>query len=133
VLPAGVNGGLSWVGAVGAERSRLKATIINQFNALRGAWRSTSMRGTARVDPAAWQISDIAFICKPKSLVSALAIMDTDYVPLAQRSADQLQTNADELRRMATTARTADVAKALLTLADRYAALAEQRRTEANR
>lgn len=91
------------------------------------------MRSTARADPAAWQISDIPFICIPKNLVSALAVMDTDYIPLAQRTADQLQTNADELRRMATTARTADVAKALLTLADRYAALADQRRTEANR
>ncbi|HME20558.1 MAG TPA: hypothetical protein VKI44_04220 [Acetobacteraceae bacterium] len=56
--------------------------------------------------------------------------MDSVYVPLAQRTADQLQANADELRRMAATASTTDVAKALLTLADRYAALAEKRRIE---
>ena len=55
--------------------------------------------------------------------------MDSTYVPLAQRTADQLEANAEELRRMAATATTAAVAKALLTLADRYAALAEKRRS----
>jgi hypothetical protein len=58
-------------------------------------------------------------------------LMDTVYVPLAQRTADQLQTKAHELRQMAATASTAEVANALLTLADRYALLAEKRRTEA--
>jgi hypothetical protein len=58
--------------------------------------------------------------------------MDSVYVPLSQRTADQLQAKADELRQMAATARTFDVTKALLTLADRYAALAQQRRTEAD-
>ncbi|HEY2616339.1 MAG TPA: hypothetical protein VGI78_03275 [Acetobacteraceae bacterium] len=56
--------------------------------------------------------------------------MDSVYVPLSQRTADQLQAKADELRRMAATASTTDVAKALLTLADRFAVLAERRRTE---
>ena len=46
--------------------------------------------------------------------------------------ADQLQTKADELRRMAATASTADVVNALLTLADRYASLAEKRRIDSN-
>jgi hypothetical protein len=54
--------------------------------------------------------------------------MDSVYVPLAQRTADQLQANAEELRHMAATATTAAVAMALLKLADRYAALAEKRR-----
>jgi hypothetical protein len=58
--------------------------------------------------------------------------MDAIYVPLAQRTADQLQTKADELRRMAATASTADVVNALLTLADRYASLAEKRRMDSN-
>ena len=58
--------------------------------------------------------------------------MDSVFVPPSQRTADQLQAKADELRGMAATASTADVAKALLTLADRYAALAKKRRTEAN-
>jgi hypothetical protein len=47
-------------------------------------------------------------------------------------TADQLQVNADESRRMAATASTADVVTALLTLADRYAALAKKRRIEAD-
>ena len=64
--------------------------------------------------------------------MSALVIMDAVYVPLAQRTADQLQAKADEFCRMAATASTADVAKALLTLAGRYRSLAEQRRTEMN-
>jgi hypothetical protein len=55
--------------------------------------------------------------------------MDSVYVPLAHRTADQLQANAEELRRMAATATTAAVAKALLTLADRYAELAAKRRS----
>ena len=50
------------------------------------------------------------------------------YVPLSQRTANELQANANELCRMAATATTADVAKALLTLADRYATLAAKRR-----
>src|SRR5690242_6577488 len=52
------------------------------------------------------------------------------YIPLAQRTSDQLQASADELRRMAATAATADVARSLLTLANRYAALADKRRSQ---
>jgi hypothetical protein len=83
-------------------------------------------------DASTCQSSDIPFICLPKPPVSASAVMDNVYVPLARRTADQLQAKADELRRMAATASTADVVNALLTLADRYAALAEQRRTESD-
>jgi hypothetical protein len=50
------------------------------------------------------------------------------YVPLGQRTANELLANACELRRMAATATTQDVVKALLGLADRYAALSQQRR-----
>jgi hypothetical protein len=50
---------------------------------------------------------------------------------LSERSRDQLLARAEELRRMAQTATTTDVARALVTLADRYAALAAKRATEA--
>lgn len=50
------------------------------------------------------------------------------YVPLAERTCEQLLANAEELRHMAQSATTTDVARALLTLADRYAALAAKRR-----
>jgi hypothetical protein len=53
--------------------------------------------------------------------------MPSGYVPLAQRTSDQLRANADELRRMAATATTEDIVRALLTLAKRYAALAAER------
>jgi hypothetical protein len=56
--------------------------------------------------------------------------MDSAWVPLTERSSQTLQAKADELRRMAGTASTLDVMRALLTLADRYTALAEKRRTE---
>ena len=57
---------------------------------------------------------------------------DTVHIPLAQRTSDQLMAHARQLRRMAATASTADVMRALLTLADRYTALAEQRRSGPN-
>ena len=53
---------------------------------------------------------------------------DTLHIPLAQRTSDELAAHAHQLRCMAATASTAEVMRALLTLADRYAALAEQRR-----
>lgn len=53
------------------------------------------------------------------------------YVPLSERTCDQLLARAEELRRMARTATTTDVAKALVTLADRYSALAAKRSAEA--
>jgi hypothetical protein len=52
-------------------------------------------------------------------------------VPLSERTCDQLLARAEELRRMARTATTTDVAKALVTLADRYSALAAKRSAEA--
>jgi hypothetical protein len=55
---------------------------------------------------------------------------DGEYIPLAQRTSDQLLANAAELRHMARTATTADVVKALTTLADRYTKLAAKRRAE---
>jgi hypothetical protein len=59
--------------------------------------------------------------------VTAFTAMDSVWVPLSQRQSDELRAKADEMRRMAATARTPDVAKALLALAARYAALAEAR------
>jgi len=53
-----------------------------------------------------------------------------EYIPLSQRTSDQLLANAAELRHMAWTATTADVVKALANLADRYAKLAMRRRAE---
>ena len=55
--------------------------------------------------------------------------MAFDHIPLSQRPADDLLAKAAELRQMASTARTEEVMNALLVLADRYAALAERRRT----
>ena len=51
-------------------------------------------------------------------------------IPLAQRSATELQAKAAELLRMADTARTADTRDALLRLAGRFAMLAESRIAE---
>jgi hypothetical protein len=48
-------------------------------------------------------------------------------VPLAQRSATELQAKAEELLRMSETARTADTRDALRRLAGRFAMLAETR------
>ena len=74
--------------------------------------------------------AEIPFICVPICAVAAAKAMDSSYVPLSRRTSDQLLASADELRRMATTATTADVMNALLTLADRYAALAKNRQAE---
>lgn len=60
--------------------------------------------------------------------MTSFPVAHAHYVPLSQRTANELQANANELCRMATTATTTDVAKALLTLADRYATLAAKRR-----
>jgi hypothetical protein len=46
------------------------------------------------------------------------------------RTVSQLRVKADELRRMAQTARTADVQSALVALAERFEALAVQRSVE---
>ena len=48
-------------------------------------------------------------------------------VPLAQRSATELQAKAEELLRMSETARTVDTTDALRRLAGRFALLAETR------
>lgn len=53
------------------------------------------------------------------------------YVPLSERTCHQLLARAEELRRMSQTATTTDVARALVTLADRYTALVAKRETEA--
>ncbi len=70
------------------------------------------------------------FACIPKHSMTATETIEAQYVPLSQRTSDQLLANAEELRRMARTATTFDVARALMTLADRYAALAAKRRGE---
>ena len=68
--------------------------------------------------------------CLPTYSVTALLGVEGQYVPLSKRSINELLARADELRRMAETATTIDVARALVTLADRYAALAAKRRTD---
>jgi hypothetical protein len=89
-------------------------------------------RAVPRTVAAGCPAPGITINCMSRRALPPTSIVNSVHVPLARRTADQLQANADELRRMAATASTADVAKALLTLADRYAALAEQRRTGAN-
>jgi hypothetical protein len=49
------------------------------------------------------------------------------YVPLSQRSPDQIRAQAEMYQEMATTARTPEAKRGLETLAVRFAALAEQR------
>lgn len=68
--------------------------------------------------------------CMSTYSASSMPDMHSVYIPLSERTSDQLQASADELRKMALTATTADVARALLTLADRYAALADKRRSQ---
>jgi len=68
--------------------------------------------------------------CLPDhSIAESLGARD-HYVPLSERTSDELLTRAEELRGMAQTATTTDVVRALVTLADRYATLAAKRRTE---
>jgi hypothetical protein len=50
--------------------------------------------------------------------------------PLSQRSSAELRAQAAEYRRLAASARTIATAAALLKIADRYDALADQRETE---
>lgn len=64
----------------------------------------------------------------PAASSPALSGDDQTYIPLSRRTSEELLANAAELRRMATTANTMDVMHALLTLADRYTALAGRRR-----
>ncbi len=52
---------------------------------------------------------------------------DAPFRRSSDRTVDELRSRATELRAMAQTARTADVQAALLTLADRFAALADQK------
>jgi hypothetical protein len=59
--------------------------------------------------------------------VTELMNFDSVYVPVSQRTSSQLLARAGELRGMAATATTEDVVRSLLTLADRYAALAAKR------
>jgi hypothetical protein len=49
------------------------------------------------------------------------------FIPLADRPISELRSRADELRRMAATARIAGARNALLKLADRFSALADRR------
>jgi hypothetical protein len=51
------------------------------------------------------------------------------YVPISDRTAEELLARAAEVRRMAETATTFDVSEALLRLAERYEAAAVERET----
>ncbi len=51
------------------------------------------------------------------------------YVPISDRTAEELLARAAEVRRMAETATTFDVSEALLRLAERYEAAAADRET----
>jgi len=53
--------------------------------------------------------------------------MSDDLLPLSKRPISALRSRADELRGMARTASTPQVRDALLRLADRFAALADER------
>jgi len=66
-------------------------------------------------------------ICLPFCAVSEPTAMNSAYIPVSQRTSQQLLARAAELRGMAATATTEDVVRALLTLADRYAALGAKR------
>ena len=89
---------------------------------------SQVQRAIRGVGAAGRQIAAMPFACVTGQAEEPIPVMDSNYIPLASRTADQLQANAEDLRRMATTASTDDVRRALLTLAERYAALAEKRR-----
>ena len=52
------------------------------------------------------------------------------HVPVSMRTVAHLRARAEELRRMALTARTAQSVSALVTLADRFEALARRRSAE---
>jgi hypothetical protein len=54
------------------------------------------------------------------------------YVPLSQRSPEQIRTQAELYQEMAATARTPDAKRGLEALAARFAALADQRETAEN-
>lgn len=94
---------------------------------------SATLRAIREAGAAGRPVSGMPFACVSRNAEEPLPVMDSNYVPLASRTADELQANAEELRRMAGTATTDDVMRALLTLADRYASLAERRRTGAHR
>ena len=82
------------------------------------------------VSPSAPRDRANRFTYALKHPMTGSRLSDADYIPLSQRTADQLLANAAELRHMARTATTADVVKALANLADRYAKLAMRRRAE---
>ena len=71
-----------------------------------------------------------ALLCLPIGSMTTSLGTQGRYLPLSERTCDQLLARSEELRRMAETATTTDVARALATLADRYAALAAKRRME---
>jgi hypothetical protein len=94
---------------------------------------SQTLRAIRVAGAAGRQVTGTPFACISGAGEDLLPVMDSNYVPLASRTAEELQANAEELRRMAATATTDDVIRALLKLADRYAALAESRRAGADR
>lgn len=68
--------------------------------------------------------------CAAAGPTAAPLSLTAPYVPLSQRSSDELLTSANELRRMAATATSMDVMNSLRVLADRYTDLAAKRRTD---
>jgi hypothetical protein len=54
------------------------------------------------------------------------------YVPIANRTAEELLARAAEVRRMAESATTSDVSEALLRLAERYESAAADRETRSH-
>jgi hypothetical protein len=88
-----------------------------------------SHRSSTVSSAAPWGLAN-AFTYRLKHSMIGSQLSGGEYVPLSRRNSDQLLANAAELRHMARTATTADVVKALTTLANRYAALAAKRRAE---
>ncbi len=76
----------------------------------------------------------IAGISAVQEMSARIRSADTawDHVPLSRRTSDEILAKEAELRAMAATATTEEVARALRTLADRYAELAKKRRAEEN-
>lgn len=62
-----------------------------------------------------------------KQQTGYVACMHQPHVPLCHCAPEKLRARADELRRRAAAARTADVMQSLLRLAERFEACAEQR------
>ena len=117
IVSVGVNFLLSTCGLICARMNSARALLMSQLP-------TQASRNRAVQEPEQHSMR------RPHAVTPVYN--DTVHIPLAQRTSDQLMAHARQLRRMAATASTADVMRALLTLADRYTALAEQRRSGPN-